>query len=41
MIMTLMSKGIRVIMAGDKIQLGPFDYVATHMQYGYALKFGM
>ena len=22
---------IRVIMACDKIQLGPFDYVATHM----------
>ena len=29
--MTIMSMDIRVIMACDKIQLGPFDYVATHI----------
>ena len=29
--MTLMSREIRVIMACDKLQLGPFDYVVRHM----------
>ena len=29
--MTLMSLDIRVIIACDKIQLGPFHYVATHI----------
>ena len=29
--MTLMSLDIWVIMACDKIQLGPFHYVATHI----------
>ena len=29
--MTIMSRDIRVIMACDKIQLGPFDYVVTRM----------
>ena len=28
-----MSLDIRVIMACDKIQLGPFDYVATHISF--------
>ena len=30
-IMTLMSLDVRVIIACDKIQLGPFHYVAIHM----------
>ena len=30
-IMTDMSLNIRVIMACDEFQLGPFDYVATHI----------
>ena len=34
-IMTLMSLEIRVIMACEKIQLGPFDYVATHIYVYY------
>ena len=35
-ILTLMSKDIRVIMVCNKIHLGPFHYVVTHMAFARA-----